>query len=107
MITVYVCSREEWEKNSMYNSNYPIHLFPETLYSYKDWFSFYSGLGDDEQVVVSQSSELLKSLSHQNQSYKIYLWEDEWVLYEDADRVRMLLLECYEKLMFKKFLFED
>lgn len=107
MITVYICSREEWESSVTAKPKYLVHYFPETLYSYKDWFEFYNKLEEGFQVVVSQSSELLKYLSSTKQPYKIYMWEDDWVLYEDVDSVRMKLLGCYEKLMVKEYLFKD
>lgn len=107
MITVYICSREEWENNVTAKPKCLVHYFPETLYSYKDWFEFYNKLETGYQVVVSQSSELLKYLSSTQQPYKIYMWEDDWVLHEDVDSVRMKLLACYEKLMVKEYLFKD
>ena len=108
MITVYICSRDEWESGVLSKPKCLVHYFPETLYSYKDWSDFYNTISKGFHCVVSQSSELIKYLRVANVSSKVFINEGgEWVLYEDLEVVSKKLLSCYEEMMFKEFLFKD
>ena len=104
---IYICSKFVYEQELKEQLGNNVMLYPEIEVQFTDWFDYFTDNINDESVIVTQSSELLKYVSVTHMECNVYVWEKEQFVEYDNDTARLQLLGCYDLLLIKGYLFDD
>lgn len=104
---IYICGKSIYEqelKEQLCNS---VILYPEIEVQFNDWLDYFVDNINNESVIVTQSSELLKYVDVAAMECDVYIWEQNQFVMCDKEAARLQLLGCYESLLIKGYLFND
>lgn len=106
LINVYVCPKHYYESQLKDVLTGSVVVYPEIEVAYYDWYDFFTQ--NEFSNVITQSSEFLRFVrTIDDEVHVMVLDEDTQTLIEmEKDKAALKVLNCYELLMVKSYLFE-